>query len=209
MTHTLHRRGTIESLSKDIVFICIPAKGYNDEGSGPKLAEFMMLGLKNGCIKIGNASTGNEYTNGGVEKVIESTTSHATVHAVFNDLNNAVKMLKDLKEADLGMSIIISGLFDAMGECCKQAGLKRHTVEHSLGIWGRTDMLPSEGVLQINTMCGHGMVSVGHINYVIEKIKAGTMIPEKGAEELFKTCTCGIFNTKRAAELLKNIASET
>lgn len=208
MTHTLHRRGTADSLSRDIVFICIPAKGHNDENSAPKLSDFLKLAIKNGAIKIGNASTGNEYVLGGVDKVIESTTEMATVHAVFDDRAKATDLLKDLKKYDLGMSIIVTGLIEATGECCKEVGLKRHTVEHSLGIWGKVDLLPPEKILEINTMCGHGMVSVGLINHVIERIKTGKTTIEKGAEELFKTCTCGIFNTKRAAELLKKMIEQ-
>ena len=208
MTHTLHRRGSTESLSKDIVFLSIPSKGINSDGSAPKLAEFMKIALQNGCIKIGDASSGNEYTQGSVEKVLDNVKDMDTVHAVFDDKQKAIDMLRALKNANLGMSVVVSGLLDQVDECCKSAGFQRHTVEHSLGIWGNTDRLPDEHVLELNTMCGHGMVTVGLINQVIDQIIEGRITVKQGAEELFKPCTCGIFNPKRAAELLRDIAAK-
>lgn len=205
MTHTLHRRGTRDSLAKDFVFLSMPSKGINDSGSAPKLAEFMRIGLEQGCIKIGDASFGNEYTQGGIDKVLENVKEMDTVHAVFDDKQKAINMIRALKYRDLGLSVVVSGLVDEVDDCCKSAGLQRHTVEYSMGIWGRTDKLPSEAVLEFNTMCGHGMVSVGLINKVIDKVVAKKITPKEGAEQLFKPCTCGIFNTSRAADLLQKI----
>lgn len=210
MSHTLHRRGGEESLKKDIVFLALPAHRFNDqdipmEEVGAKLCRFMEIGLEQGCICIGNASTGNVHTLGGGQSVLDSTTGGATVHCVFDDREKAVGMMRALKDADLGMSVVVSGLFDMIGECCRKSGLKMHTVEYSLGIWGNTSALPEEPVMEINTMCGHGMVSVGRIQDIVDRIKKGRMTCEEGGKELAKTCTCGIFNWKRAAEILAEI----
>lgn len=213
MSHTLHRRGSVESLKDDIVFLMLPAHRYNDvdipkEEIGRRLRRFMEIGLEKGCIYIGNASTGNQDTHNGIEGVLDSTVENATVHCVFDDEEKAIEMMKALKEADLGMSVVVSGLFDMLGECCKKSGLEPHTVEYSLGIWGNTSLLPDEPILEINTMCGHGMVSVGRIEDVIKKINAGRMTCEEGGKELGKTCTCGIFNWKRAGEILQRITGK-
>ena len=80
-----------------------------------------------------------------------------------------------------------------------------HTVEHSLGVWGKTDLLPDEEVLQISTMCGHGMVSFGLIEKAVADVKAGRSTPEQAARELAAPCVCGIFNPTRAAELLREM----
>lgn len=210
MSHTLHRRGAEESLQKDIVFLMLPAHRLNDQDvpqteTGRKLRRFMEIGLEQGCISIGNASTGNVHTLGGIQQVLDSTTEGATVHCVFDDAEKALHMMQALKEADLGLSVVVSGLFDMIGECCRKSGLSMHTVEYSLGIWGNTSVLPEEPVLEINTMCGHGMVSVGRIQSVAEKIRQGRMSCEEGGRELGKTCTCGIFNWKRAAEILRRM----
>jgi hypothetical protein len=76
-----------------------------------------------------------------------------------------------------------------------------------MGRWGNTDRLPPLEVLQLNTMCGHGMVAVGLINEVIEDIKAGKSTVEEGAERLFAPCMCGIFNPHRAALILNDLTS--
>ena len=213
MSHTLHRRGSAESLRDDIVFLMLPAHRFNDvdaskEKIGAKLRRFMEIGLEKGCICIGNASTGNITTLGGIQQVLDSTVEGATVHCVFDDEKKAVEMMKELKEADLGLSVVVSGLFDMVGECCKKSGLQPHTVEYSLGVWGNTALLADEPVMEINTMCGHGMVSVGRIQDVVKKIQSGRMTCEEGGKELGKTCTCGIFNWKRAAEILQRITGK-
>ena len=152
MSHTLHRRGSVESLKDDIVFLMMPAHRYNDVDVpqaelGARLRRFMELGMEKGCICIGNASTGNEYTLGGEQGVLDSTVEGATVHCVFDDQDKAIEFMKALKEEDLGLSVVVSGLFDMLGECCRKSGLTPHTVEYSLGVWGSTSQLPPEPVL--------------------------------------------------------------
>lgn len=213
MSHTLHRRGSVESLKDDIVFLMLHAHNFNDVDVpkievGNKLRRFMELGLECGCICIGNASTGNVDTLGGIDAVLDSTVEGATVHAVFDDEDKAVEFMKKLKEADLGLSVVCSGLFDMVGECCNKSGITPHTIEYSLGIWGNTDLLPDEPIMEINTMCGHGMVSVGRVQDVIEKVNKGRMTCMEGGKELGKTCTCGIFNWKRAGEILQRITGK-
>jgi hypothetical protein len=203
MTHTLHRVGTEESLSEDYVVLIMPSKDINHEGSGSKMRWFFEMALEAGAIKIGDARLGNEYHQGGVEKVIENVEDRAVVHAVFKQKDSLIKVLAALKEADLGLSVVVSGLFDQVGQCCRNVGLEKHTINQSLGRWGRTDKLPTQEILQLNTMCGHGMVTVGLIEEVIADVKAGRCTPEEGAELLFQPCMCGIFNPFRAARLLR------
>lgn len=205
MTHTLHRIGTEKSLSEDFVFLMMPSKDINHEGSAPKLRRFFHLALENGAIKIGDARLGNEYYQGGRDKLIANVEDRAVIHAVFKDQQSAVNMLKALKAEDLGLSIVVSGLFDKVATCCKETGVENHTINQSLGRWGRTDLLPPENILQINTMCGHGMVTVNLIKKIVADIKNGELTPEQGAEQLFKPCMCGIFNPHRAAGLLREL----
>jgi hypothetical protein len=133
--------------------------------------------------------------------------SCAVIHAVFKDERSLVSMLKALKQEDLGLSVVVSGLFDKVGKCCREAGLERHTVNQSMGRWGCVEKLPPDLVLEVNTMCGHGMVTVALINKVVEDVRSGRITSEEGAEELFKPCMCGIFNPHRAAKLLKTLAT--
>jgi hypothetical protein len=203
MTHTLHRIGSEESLSEDFVLLMMPSKDRNHVGSAPKLRRFFELAIENDAIKIGDCRSGNEYYQGGVDKVMSNVEDRAVIHAVFKDEKALLSMLKALKDEDLGLSVVVSGLFDTVEKCCREAGLEKHTINQSMGRWGCTDELPPEPVLEINTMCGHGMVTVDLIGKVAEKVKAGSITAEEGAEELFKPCMCGIFNPHRAAKLLE------
>ena len=205
MTHTNHRVG--DHLEEDYIILIMPSRGINVEGSGPKLRRYLEMALENGAIKIGDARLGNEYHQGSVEKVLENMEDRAVVQAVFKDRETLVKTLKAYKEADLGLSVVVSGLFDHVGECCKEVGLERHTINQSMGRWGNTDRLPPMEVLQLNTMCGHGMVAVGLIKEVIEDIKSENCTIEEGAERLFAPCMCGIFNPHRAALILKELTA--
>ena len=203
MTHTLHRVG--DYLEEDFVVLIMPSKGINVEESGPKLKKYIELAIEAGAIKIGDARAGNEDLQGGRDKVLENIVDQSVVHAVFNNKEDLVKALKAFKEADLGMSVVISGLFEHVGTCCKEAGLKKHTINQSIGRWGNTDRLPPPEILQLNTMCGHGMVALGLIEEVINDIKAGKSSLEEGAQRLFVPCTCGVFNPHRAARILTDL----
>jgi hypothetical protein len=209
MTHTLHRLVTDEKMLKeDYVVLIMPSKDINHVGSGPKLRRFFKLALEAGAIKIGDARGGNQYRQGGIDKVIENVEDRAVVHAVFKDRNSLISILKKLQEVDLGLSVVVSGLFDEVKKCCAEVGLKPHTINQSLGRWGKIERLPQTEIIEINTMCGHGMVSVNLIKSVAQKIREGKLTPEEGAEQLFKPCMCGIFNTHRAARLLARLTDQ-
>lgn len=205
MTHTLHRLGIDETLEEDYVVLVMPSKDINHVGSGPKLRRFLEMAQEAGAIKIGDARKGNEYHHGGIDKLLENVEDRAVVHAVFKDLESLTRCLVALKEAELGMSVVVSGLFDRVEERCHKVGLEKHTINQSLGRWGQTEKLPPPEKLQFNTMCGHGMVTVGLIEKVIGNVKAGKCTPEEGAERLFQPCMCGIFNPHRAALLLRKL----
>lgn len=207
MTHTLHRLGSDEALLKeDYVVLVMPSKDINHEGSGPKLRRFLEMALESGAIKIGDCRLGNEYHQGGIEKLLQNVEDRAVVHAVFKDQETLIALLKKMKAADLGMSVVVSGLFGEVNRCCQAAGLKPHTINQSLGRWGDKDKLPEQGIVEIHTMCGHGMVSVNLIKRMVDRVKRGKLTPEKAAENLFKPCMCGIFNPHRAAKLLSRLA---
>jgi hypothetical protein len=119
-----------------------------------------------------------------------------------------MQVLKDLKEADLGMSVVVSGPFGCVGEICRAAGLRPHSADYSGDIWGRRDKLPSDEMLEVTTMCGHAMVASNLVKSLIDEIKAGERSAEDAGKELAKICECGIFNPIRAAELLRGLAAK-
>ncbi len=112
-------------------------------------------------------------------------------HAVFKDKETLSKFVKELKEADLGLSTVLSGLYDEVKGCCGSLGIKLHTVEHSLGVHGNTKKLPPENVLEIHTMCGHALIAPNLIEAMVEEIKKGKKTAEAAADELARQCPAG------------------
>ena len=88
-------------------------------------------------------------------------------------------------------------------QMAKEVGVKPHTAFLSLGIHGKKALLPEEQVLEMTTMCGHGMVSSKLAKAVLKKVESGDMTPEEGARLLAQPCPCGIFNTDRCEALLE------
>ena len=206
MTNTLHRRGTSATLKNDYVIFCTMAKGINSKGSGPKIQEFIRICLKYNPVNMGDGYLGNILQEDvGVQKFLADRTDGEGAAAVFTDLDTLQKVIDELIRADLGISINVSGLLDEVQACCRRAGLERHSVEHSLGVWGAKDRLPERDILDVNTLCGHGMVSFNLIRKMVEHIKLRRLTPQKAAKLMAKCCECGAFNPVRAEELLEKM----
>lgn len=179
------------------------AMGINNIGCEPKLQEFLRIAIRHNPKNIGEMRFGNMYSHKSEEVIANAS---GIVHAVFDNPQAVTKVLKELKAADLGMSVVVSGIFDSVNECCQKAGLKPHTVEFSLGIWGKAEKLPSNDILEITTMCGHGMIATNLVKSIVENIKGGIKNSDDAAKELAQHCCCGIFNPTRAAKLLRAMA---
>ena len=206
MTHTLHRQGNEAELRRDFVIMAISAQGINSKGSAAKFKRFSEIILKHNPVSFGDMKVGNMFTTG-AEAVMAGHQDNSIVHGVFTDEDTVVTVLKELKRADTGLSIVVSGLVSKTEECCARAGLSPHTVEHSLGVSGRTHDLPCRQVLEIATMCGHGMVGFALIEDYADKVASGEISPEDAARTLAGQCQCGILNPERAARLLKAMAA--
>jgi hypothetical protein len=206
MTNTLHRQGPAESLKNDYIIFAHTAKGITREGSGPKIQEFMRICLKYHPVNIGDYIQGNIHQDDiDIQTLISRQGDGEGATAVFTDLDTLGKVVVDLIRADLGISINISGLLEEVRACCRKAGIERHSVEHSLGFWGSKDRLPEREILEINTMCGHGMVSFNFIRKMIDYVKLRRLTPQKAARLMAKCCECGAFNPVRAEMLLEKI----
>jgi hypothetical protein len=205
MTHTLHRQGTMESLEKDYVVFAMPSSGLNSEGSKPKLAKVFDIFKKYNPVNIGDSKGGSRFSLGSDEAAREILVENELVHAVYRSRDQVIQVLKDLKDEDMGLSVTVSGLMESVHDCCRQAGLSPHTVVMSLGVWGKTGLLPEEKVQKVATMCGHGLVSYDLVRELAREVKEGRMTAKKAGEMLAKPCICGVFNPERAAELLEEL----
>lgn len=204
MTHTLHRRGDPESLSCDYIVFTMSAKGFNEEGSADKMRKFLRLLLNHHPVNFGDMVTGNSYVKSR-EEILDNIQNTSIVHGVFTDPAVVSEILKQLKEADLGISVVVTGVHEETENCCRRSGLQKHTVEHSLGIFGQLKRLPVDEILQLTTMCGHGMVPANLVEKITAEIKRGKETFREGALELTRPCHCGIYNPIRAEHLLRRL----
>lgn len=224
MTNTLHRFGAPESFRDDYVIFAMPARGINDADSVPKLKAFLRLALKYDPVNVANPQKGGIFRPSNSitplvhwqqresvdpAEVVESIDVPSGVTAVFDDPKRLEAFLAELQQADLGLSINISAQADEARACCKRVGIIRHSVGYSLGFHGDLNRLPDGRVLELSTMCGHGMVSHNLTKKMIDWVKEGRREPQQAATYMARFCTCGIFNTTRAARILEEARTGT
>lgn len=204
MTHSLHRRGSVESLRDDYVFICRSAAGINRAGSGPKLNVIRNILCDVGIANVGYMETGENMALGLTEEKLRADASESPIIAAAVHGRDKIKeIIRRVKEADQGISITVSGLIDEILPICQELGIRPHTINLSLGVHGKTELLPKDSLLELTTMCGHALVSVHLAEQLQADVHAGRKTPEQAARLLAQPCVCGIVNMRRAAELLK------
>ena len=194
MTHSLYRKGNTKDLHHDYVIIAMLAAGINDKS--------VYIDAKERQVRIGKIMKNNNPTN-----ILNEAGWRLTsiVQGCFSDIFDVQNVLRAIREEDLGISIVVSGLISEIEEVCKELGLKPHTINLSLGEFGNKSLLPPEKTLEITTMCGHHCISSQSVKFYVEQIKKGKISVEKAAEKLTAPCVCGIFNTKRAAQVLNDM----
>jgi hypothetical protein len=218
MTNTLHRYGDAESFYDDYVIFASPSNGKNDIGSVPKLKMFLELALPFKPVNLGDPVHGgalrpsrqlttiaNWKRNMTLDfrAVIDGIDSPASVVAVFDNRQAAEGFLAAVVEADLGLSVNISTSIERALECCRNAGITRHSIGYSLGFEGSTEKLPNTQVLKLSTMCGHGMISANLARKMIDWVKEGRRSPEQAVTYMARFCSCGVFNPVRARRVLE------
>ena len=208
MTHTLYREGSVESLKNDFLFVITGAKGFNKKGCAPRLREMMRIVSTFNPINMGSMEVGNLGRGMPTKEIINNITDAAIVQAAFDDKETVIEALKALKEADLGISVTISGLTDEVKDIMKEAGVgdHPHTSNLALGFMGRREKASSDDVRLVTTMCGHHMISGSIVSHLLEMIKNDRITPMDAAIRLSKQCTCGAFNTVRGAQILEQLA---
>ncbi|MEM2959633.1 MAG: hypothetical protein QW261_15135 [Candidatus Jordarchaeaceae archaeon] len=195
MTHTLHRLGDEDSLKKDYVVVAIYAHGINDNQPDSR----------DRLLRIAEILKAQRPANMINELLWNFTPA---IQAVYDDKNSFKTALRLLKNEDLGISITVSGLLSEVREIAEELGLKLHTVNLSLGVFGKKELLPSEKILEITSMCGHHCVSPNLVKNLMQQVMRNKITPEEAAEELSKPCICGVFNKARAANLIRKITSQ-
>ncbi len=204
MTHSLHRQGDEDSLQRDFVVLITPAAGINVEGATEKLKELVDVIEELGPDNIGDFMSGSIHDGHDFEKIKWGLEQAAVprVRCCFSDPTKVIELLRYIKERDYGLSVTISGLINRVQEMCQQLQIEPHSINLSLGFHGRIDQVPEQNIMNIVTMCGHGMISAELVRDLIDRVSSGGMSPDEAAGELARPCLCGIFNRERARDLI-------
>jgi len=128
-------------------------------------------------------------------------------HAVYTNKEDVLNVVKEIKEAELGIPIVVAGLFDEVFDICEKIETEPHTVNLCVGTFGNLKLLPEPHILELVTMCGHGRVSSNLARHLIDKVKKREMTPKEAAIELGKQCTCNILNPIRAEKIISDATS--
>jgi hypothetical protein len=226
MTNTLHRYSehyafdrppNPQPVQDDFIVFAMASRGINDDDLVEKYRAFLRLALKHNPINIGDATKGGMLRprqdlnpkahwkrdqRPNPEEVIAGIDGHTTVAAVFASYQDMKAFIDDVRGAKLGISVNISAPIEEAERCCRETGITRHSVEYSLGFCGRVDKLPDATVLELTTMCGHGMLSAHFVKKMIDWAKENRRSPAELANTMARFCSCGVFNTSRAERIL-------
>lgn len=210
MTHTLYREGSEESLKNDFVFVITGAKGFNKEGCAPRLREMMRIISTFNPINMGSMEVGNLGRGMPIKEILNNISDPAIAQAAFDNKETVIDVLKALKKADLGISVTISGLTEEVKDIMRKAGVSDypHTTNLALGFFGQREKAASDDVRLVTTMCGHHMISGNVVKHLLKMIKDKRTTPMDAAITMSKQCTCGAFNTVRAAQILEQLAKK-
>ena len=222
MTHTSHRRGDRESLEGDYIILSrmerYPLEVQEKSRTLVKIcAKHNTIGMRifdkdgqsirymKGWEKKQDSGTLFSSTLEEILKVAEEPVRFSL--AVYTNKEDVKKIIEELKEAELGLGIVVSGLFDEVFDICEKVGTGPHTVNLSAETLGNTALLPEPRVLELLTMCGHDYISRDLTKYLIERVRQGKTTAEEAAIELGKQCICNIFNQVRGADLIRKLAA--
>jgi hypothetical protein len=227
MTNTLHRFSDHYAVAPppdprpvddDYIVFAMATRGVNDERLADRYRTFARLAFAHNPVNVGDATKGGIWRpqprlnplahwrrDGRPDpaRLVQDIEGPTTVAAVFRTWEDMEAFVEDLAKAELGLSINISAPIDAAARCCAAAALTRHSVEYSIGFQGRVERLPEGAVLEISTMCGHGMVSHTFVKKLVDWVKEGRRTPAEAARYLARFCLCGVFNTARAERLFE------
>jgi hypothetical protein len=189
----------IQAKMKTLVRICarhnpVCISSYNKEG---KVIRYMRGWEANQNSGVHISSTIDEVAD---DPILQH-------HVVYEKKEEILNAVKEIKLEELGIPIVVAGLFDEVFNICEIVGTEPHTVNLCAGTLGKLELLPEDSVLELVTMCGHGRVSSNLALHLIERIREKEITAEEAALEIGKQCTCNIFNPVRGAKIIMDAVS--
>ena len=209
MSHSLHRRGNPEELKNDYVVLITSRKGVNSENALPKIREIVDKVWEIGPSNAGSNQTGSMLSGVTPELVKANMETIPRVRAYFYGKEKVWQIVDFVREQDYGYSVVLQGPREIIEQDAREKGIVPHSVNLSLDVWGRRDLLPDENVMEFVTMCGHGLIAASLVEKVFEDVKAGRTSPEAAVKKLAAPCVCGFFSPERALKILTDMAPKS
>jgi hypothetical protein len=217
VTNTLHRYGKAEAFRDDYIIFAMSSKGKNDEDAIDKLKTFLRICVRHAPSNIGASGQSSFRPSSNLsprvhwsrdlgsnfDNVITGIKRAGPAAAVFDSRDKAVACLGEVIAEDLGLSVNISTSVEGAREAGESCGIRRHSVEYSLGFTDPHKHLPRNQVLELATMCGHGMVSFNMAQKMMDMVREGRRTPEQAVATLARFCPCGVYNPSRAMRLIE------
>ncbi len=221
MTNTLQRFQKPDDPKDDYIVFTLTTSGVNDIGAAEKAREFVKAALKYNPVNI-NAkgaigpmfrpekkltpfklyARGRKETVSPEQLLKEMKPPSGSALVVFDNKQALEAFLKEVKGMDLGLSVNVSSLVDDVREMIPRTGVVPHSINYALGFRGSQYRLPDRNVLELTTLCGHGLISNNFARKMINMVKEKRVTPKKAAGYMSKFCVCGAFNTTRAVRIL-------
>jgi hypothetical protein len=223
MTHSNHRRGSRESLMSD--WIVFAAPGTELVEAVEKHKTFLDILTRHDPVScttntgIEGASKRLRYIKGWSKEKDSGVHESASIDdirnavkprggsAIFNNKEAVQEVVNELTKAELGFSVVISGIFNEVYDICERAAIRAHTVNMSGETLGKMSLLPEPKILEVTSMCGHHFVAASLARYLIDRVKQGRITAKNAAIEMAKQCTCNFFNADRASKLIEAITT--
>jgi len=139
VTHSLHRSGRFQEM--DYVWLLYHVRGVNDQNLTERLRQAIDIAEEAGSVNWGDVKTGT-IVSVSSEEIKAKLTEKSRIRGAFSSQEQVTQFLQKMKQADLGLCVIIAGLLDKVFQSCEEAGLKPHTVNYSLGVFGKKELLP-------------------------------------------------------------------
>lgn len=208
MTHSLHRLGNQSSIKSEFIVLTFGHSRGSKTALERKKATFQK---KNpGVYKI----VKNGYTSLKLDRFIKKIkeTKNKDIYTgpyIIKTKEELYRCLKKIKTAKSGRSVVVSGIIEDIDECLKRLDLRMHTVQYSLGYFGKTELLPDSNILEMTSMCGHHMISPKLVKKLADDVKRGKLTPQEASSSMEKLCVCKIFNKNRATDILERMKTST
>lgn len=206
MTHSLHRYRQDNNPGDDFIFLCTPAIGTNHYGAAPKLVKMLELVLKYQPANINFYENYQEKPD--IEAIKKMFTDTSRIRCCFSSYEKIKKLLAEIREMQFGLSVCVSGPLNRLECLSKELGLPIHSINLSCGFLGNKDLLPDNDVLEVTSMCGHGLIASALVERMFFLLTHGQNTPAEALDLINRQCICGLVNKEKLKKICERKQQE-